>query len=128
MVDWYRHRVADCERTAQWPSALWYLDRCLAAEPTNGELYAIRARVFGRLGRPEDHLADLTRAAELGAEGETLIALADEHAALGAGPRRRRCIRKRGGAARSPSRPGSEAPWSTWNWGTGPAIVRCAVP
>jgi tetratricopeptide (TPR) repeat protein len=83
MVDWYRQRVADCERTSQWRTALWYLDHCLAAEPTNGELYAIRARVFGRLGRPEDHLADLTRAAELGAEGETQIALADEHAALG---------------------------------------------
>jgi tetratricopeptide (TPR) repeat protein len=39
--------------------------------------------VLGRLGRPEDHLADLARAAELGAEGETLIALADEHAASG---------------------------------------------
>jgi WD40 repeat protein/tetratricopeptide (TPR) repeat protein/tRNA A-37 threonylcarbamoyl transferase component Bud32 len=83
MLDWYRQRVADCERTSQWRTALWYLDRCLAAEPTNGELYAIRARVFGRLGRPEDHLADLTRAAELGAEEEILIALADEHAALG---------------------------------------------
>jgi WD40 repeat protein/tRNA A-37 threonylcarbamoyl transferase component Bud32/tetratricopeptide (TPR) repeat protein len=83
MVDWYRHRVADCEQRSQWRTALWYLDRCLAAQPKSGELYAIRARVLGRLNRPEDHLADLTRAGELGAEGETLIALADEHAALG---------------------------------------------
>jgi hypothetical protein len=83
MLDWYRQRVADCERTSQWRTALRYLDRCLAAEPTNGELYAIRARVFGRLGRPEDQLADLTRAAELGPEGDILITLADEHAALG---------------------------------------------
>ena len=83
LVDWYRQRVADCERRSQWRTALWYLDRCLAAEPTNGELYAIRARVLGRLDRREDHLAEVTKVAEHGAEGEALIALADEHAALG---------------------------------------------
>jgi eukaryotic-like serine/threonine-protein kinase len=82
IVDWYRQRVADCERRSHWQTALWYVDRCLAAEPTDGELYAIRARVLGRLGRVEDHLAEVTKVAEHGAEGEVLIALADEHAAL----------------------------------------------
>ena len=49
ILDWYRHRVADCEHAAQWPTALWYLDRCIAAEPSNRELYASRSRAFGRL-------------------------------------------------------------------------------
>jgi tetratricopeptide (TPR) repeat protein len=82
IVDWYRQRVAECERTSQWPEALWYLDRCLAAEPRDGELYAIRARVLGRLGRQDDDRALEMKLAELGADIESLIALADEHAAL----------------------------------------------
>ncbi len=83
ILDWYRHRVADCELAAQWRTALWYLDRCLAAEPGNWEHYVSRARVSGRLGRPEERLADLDRAAELGADGEMLASLADEYADLG---------------------------------------------
>ena len=83
LVDWYRQRVADCERRSHWRTPLWYLDRCLAAEPTNGDLYAIRARVLGRLDRRDDHLAEVTKLAERGADGEALIGLADEHAALG---------------------------------------------
>ncbi len=83
LVDaWYRQRIADCERAAQWRTALWYLDRCLAAAPRDAELYAIRARILGRLGRREDQVASLVKVAGLGAEGGALIALADEHAAL----------------------------------------------
>ncbi len=62
ILNWYRHRVADCEHAAQWPTALWYLDRCIAAEPSNWELYASRSRVFGRLGKSQQRLADLNRA------------------------------------------------------------------
>jgi tetratricopeptide (TPR) repeat protein len=83
ILDWYRHRVADCEHAAQWQTALWYLDRWLAAEPSDWELYVSRARVFSRLGKPEERLADLNRAAELGADGELLVSLAEEYAALG---------------------------------------------
>jgi WD40 repeat protein len=32
MLDWYRHQVADCQLSGQWPKALWYLSRLLAAE------------------------------------------------------------------------------------------------
>ena len=63
ILDWYRHRIADCEHAAQWQTALWYLDRCLAAAPSKWELYVSRARVFGRLGKSEERLADLNRAA-----------------------------------------------------------------
>jgi len=82
ILDWYRHRVADCEQAAQWQTALWYLGRCLAANPNDWELYVSRARVLGRLGKPEERLADLNRAAGLGADGEMLVSLADEYAAL----------------------------------------------
>jgi WD40 repeat protein/tetratricopeptide (TPR) repeat protein len=83
ILDWYRHRVADCERAAQWQTALWYLDRCMAAEPRNWELHVSRARVLGRLGKSEERLAALNRAAELGDDAEMLVALADEYAAQG---------------------------------------------
>jgi tetratricopeptide (TPR) repeat protein len=83
ILDWYRHRAADCELAAQWKTALWYLNRCLKAQPSDWELYVSRGRVFGRLGKPEQSLADLNRAAELGADGEMLISLADEYADLG---------------------------------------------
>jgi WD40 repeat protein/tetratricopeptide (TPR) repeat protein len=83
ILDWYRHRVVDCEDAAQWQTALWYLDRCLAAQPTDWEFYMSRARVFGRLGKSEERLADLNRAAELGADAEMLVSIADEYADLG---------------------------------------------
>ena len=97
ILDWYRHRVADCEHAAQWQTALWYLDRCLAAEPSNWELYLSRARESSAgSARPEERLADLNRAAELGADGEMLISLADEYAALGRFLGPPRCTRERG--------------------------------
>jgi WD40 repeat protein/tetratricopeptide (TPR) repeat protein len=83
VLDWYRHRVADCELAAQWQTALWYLDRCLAAEPRNWEHYVSRARVLGRLGKREERLGDLNRAAALNADAEMLFSLADEYADLG---------------------------------------------
>jgi WD40 repeat protein len=33
LLDWYRHRVADCAATGQDATALWYQNRVLAAEP-----------------------------------------------------------------------------------------------
>jgi WD40 repeat protein len=83
ILDWYDHRVADCENTAQWKTALWYLDRCLAVEPSHRELYVRRAQVLGRLGKSAERLAELNRTAELGTDGEMLVPLADQYADLG---------------------------------------------
>jgi tetratricopeptide (TPR) repeat protein/DNA-binding beta-propeller fold protein YncE len=80
--DWYRQRIVDCERGSQWETALWYLNRCLAAEPTDGELYAIRAGVLSQLGRRDDLLAETANMLKLAAQSDVLIALADEFAAL----------------------------------------------
>jgi hypothetical protein len=33
LLDWYRHRVADCAAAGQDATALWYQNRVLAAEP-----------------------------------------------------------------------------------------------
>jgi hypothetical protein len=78
VLDWYAHRVADCEQTAHWQTALWYLDRCLAAEPKQWQHYVRRARVLGRLGKPDQSLADLKRAAEFGADRQRSASSPDE--------------------------------------------------
>jgi hypothetical protein len=36
LLDWYRHRVVDCEQRAHSQTALWYRVRCLAAEQLLG--------------------------------------------------------------------------------------------
>ena len=131
IVDWYRQRVADCERRSHWQTALWYVDRCLAAEPTDGELHAIRARVLGRLGRVEDHLAEVTKVAEHGAEGEGPDRgwRTSTQAARAYGPRPRRLYA--GGEAARPARPpglGTRARLGRAGSGRpGPAMARCAV-
>jgi WD40 repeat protein len=78
ILDWYAHRIVDCEQTANWQTALWYLDRCLAAEPGKWQLYVRRARVLGRLGKSDRSLADLKRAAQLDAGRQSSASSPDE--------------------------------------------------
>jgi hypothetical protein len=33
LLDWYRHRIADCAAAGQDAAALWYQNRVLAAKP-----------------------------------------------------------------------------------------------
>jgi WD40 repeat protein len=78
VLDWYAHRIADCEQTAHWQTALWYIDRSLAAAPKKWQLYLRRARVLGRLGKPAQSLTDLKHAAEFGADRQRSASLPDE--------------------------------------------------
>jgi hypothetical protein len=38
LVDWYRHRVVDCEGAGQDATARWYQERVIAAEPITHEV------------------------------------------------------------------------------------------
>ena len=61
LTDWYRHRVVTCERSGNWATALWYLDRILEHDRDDFNSYASRAEVHYRLGNMEQHTADLQR-------------------------------------------------------------------
>jgi WD40 repeat protein/tetratricopeptide (TPR) repeat protein/tRNA A-37 threonylcarbamoyl transferase component Bud32 len=83
LADWYRQGAADCELSVQWGGALWYLDRALAADPTDWKLYEQRAGVQGKLGRAAERDADLERATQRGADAAFLLRRAEEHARQG---------------------------------------------
>ena len=61
LTDWYRHRVVTCERSGNWSTALWYLDRILEHDRNDFNSYASRAEVHYRLGNMVQHTADRKR-------------------------------------------------------------------
>jgi WD40 repeat protein/serine/threonine protein kinase/Flp pilus assembly protein TadD len=83
LLNWYDHRVAECERAGRWNTALWYVDRAIAAEPKGWERFAVRAGVYDKLGRADERDADVTRAVELGADGLYLLRFGSEYARRG---------------------------------------------
>jgi WD40 repeat protein/tetratricopeptide (TPR) repeat protein len=78
LVDWYGHRIVECERAAQWNVAHWYVDRVIAAQPKAWEGYALRAAVYDKLGLAADRDADNDRAIEFGADGPFLVKLGSD--------------------------------------------------
>jgi Flp pilus assembly protein TadD len=97
LLDWYLHGAADCERRKQWATALWYVNRVLAARPTDWRLYYWRATIQAQLGKTAESEGDSAKAVELGADGSYLSRLAqgevdrgrwDRAAELFAGARR----------------------------------------
>ena len=80
LLDWYNQRAAECVQSAHWTSALWYLERLIAAKPNEWEWYAARAEVHDRLGRAAEREADLDRAIQLGAGGAFLLQLGGDYA------------------------------------------------
>jgi eukaryotic-like serine/threonine-protein kinase len=83
ILNWYRHRVADCEGAERWETALWYLDRLIASDPADWRAHERRAWAYGRLNRPDQREAELDRAVELGADRSVLLRLAAEYAGRG---------------------------------------------
>jgi WD40 repeat protein/serine/threonine protein kinase/tetratricopeptide (TPR) repeat protein len=78
--DWFRHRANSCEAFAQWPAAVWYLDKVIAAAPKEWKLYEARALVHGKLDHAGQRDADLDRAIELGADVRLVLRVAEEYA------------------------------------------------
>jgi tetratricopeptide (TPR) repeat protein len=83
LLCWSRQRVADCLVAKKWQAALWYLDRTAAVAPPDWQWYDDRARAEGGLGRLAEREADLTRAAEHGANPPFMLRLGAEYAARG---------------------------------------------
>jgi WD40 repeat protein/tetratricopeptide (TPR) repeat protein len=81
ILNWYRHRIADCEGAHQWQGILWYADRALALEPKDWHLYASRARAHDKLGQTSAGKADLARAVDLGADSLLVDRVAEDCAA-----------------------------------------------
>jgi WD40 repeat protein/serine/threonine protein kinase/tetratricopeptide (TPR) repeat protein len=79
LLCWYRHRIAESLERDQWPVALWYVNRALAAAPDDGQLYAERTLVAAKLGRAAEHPGDLRRAVAHGADCCFLLRLAQEY-------------------------------------------------
>ena len=65
LTDWYRHRVVECQRRANWKAALWYLDRILLLDDKDWNSYAARADAHFRLGDFDKQAADKTQALKL---------------------------------------------------------------
>ena len=58
LTDWYRNRVVTCQRTGNWETALWYLDRILQLDDSDWNSYAARAEVYLKMGKTREHKAD----------------------------------------------------------------------
>jgi WD40 repeat protein len=78
VLDYQVQCVADCTNAKRWEAALWYLDRLIAARPSERLLYEDRAAVYGKLGREPDRQADLARVFELGPDQELVLTRAEE--------------------------------------------------
>lgn len=67
LADWYRHRAVWFTQRREWPRALWYLDRLIAACPGEPQAYVDRALAYHHLSKEAERDADLARAVEKGA-------------------------------------------------------------
>jgi WD40 repeat protein/tetratricopeptide (TPR) repeat protein len=65
---WHRRAAADCAADGNWFGAVFHLDRCLAAEPADGDLYVDRAEAQAALGRSDRMKADLAEAVRRGTQ------------------------------------------------------------
>jgi tetratricopeptide (TPR) repeat protein len=78
VLDFQTHCVLDCTKAERWATALWYLDRLIAARPKDWALHLDRAAVYGKLGREADRQAELTRVYDLGADEGVVLPRAEE--------------------------------------------------
>jgi WD40 repeat protein/tetratricopeptide (TPR) repeat protein len=83
ILDWLDHRAEDSLTEGRPADALRLLDRVIAARPDDWLTYALRAEVFGALGRIADREADLDWAIERGAEIPFLSRIAAERSRAG---------------------------------------------
>ena len=65
LINWYRHRVVACQRTAQWETALWYLDRILKLDDKDWNSYAAMADAHLKLDNNKEHASSLKSALKL---------------------------------------------------------------
>ncbi len=61
---WHRRMADECESSRQWRSALWHLDKLLAAEPNSCELGSRRGNARAELADWDGAAADYRRARE----------------------------------------------------------------
>jgi tetratricopeptide (TPR) repeat protein len=83
LLDEYRHQAAACRLLGQLPTALWYLDRLVAARPDDWHGYADRAEIHALLKKAPEHAADVAKAIDLGADSSVLVLVAEERARAG---------------------------------------------
>jgi WD40 repeat protein/serine/threonine protein kinase/predicted Zn-dependent protease len=62
---WYGLFQREAADKEQWPSALWYLDRLIAARPQDASLHVSRAQILARQGRGKEAAEEHARAAEM---------------------------------------------------------------
>ncbi len=67
----------------QFVPAVWYLDRVVAARPGDWRVHAHRSEALEHLGRTADAVAELERAASLGADPSYIAEAANDCARLG---------------------------------------------
>jgi eukaryotic-like serine/threonine-protein kinase len=65
-LDWHDARARDAEQTGQPFTARWHLDRLIAQQPNDWQLYARRARTYTDEGKADLAEADYRRALERG--------------------------------------------------------------
>jgi tetratricopeptide (TPR) repeat protein len=68
IVDWYLHRLVDCEATGQWDTLLWYAARIQAVAPDDPDLCLALAAAHNALGHRAQRDTALERALENGAD------------------------------------------------------------
>jgi Flp pilus assembly protein TadD len=83
LLNWYRHGVSLLLARGQWPAASRYLDWLAAAGVDDWQLHADRAEVLGKLGKPAEQDAALSRAVERDPDGALLVARAEKYAGEG---------------------------------------------
>jgi WD40 repeat protein len=78
ILDFEAHCVIDSLESGRPASALWYLDRLIAARPEDVALREDRATVYGELGREADRRAELGRVFDRGADEGLVIPRAEQ--------------------------------------------------
>jgi WD40 repeat protein/serine/threonine protein kinase/tetratricopeptide (TPR) repeat protein len=62
---WYGLFQREAADKEQWPTALWYLDRLVAARPEDASLHVSRAQILARQDRGKEAAEEYARAAEM---------------------------------------------------------------
>jgi tetratricopeptide (TPR) repeat protein len=87
VLAWHSRQAYDCEAHGLWDLALSHLnhlDHLFTSKPSQGQLYARRARIHARMRRWEESVADFTKAIEHESRDPTMrIDRGDVYAELG---------------------------------------------
>ncbi len=87
LTAWYWRAAVDAMNQDQSRAAVWYMDRVAATRPDDPTVFAQRAEMNDRLGKPAEADADRRRSLALGPDLATILDLADDRAILGDWPR-----------------------------------------